>query len=131
MTVYDYDNEIKIRVIGHDFETNKKIEKAFIYQVRKHLYNLRNQLRNTNYSIKTVTDYKPHKYRYMGYYLDVCITTVFYRSTLANVKVQFELYMERDVKNNIHSDLQVNNFIITIYPPNVERRLKIKQLGLI
>lgn len=131
MTVYDYDKEIKIRVIGHDYQTNKSIEKVFIYQVRKHLYNLRNHLRNTNYAIKTVTDYKRHEYKYNGYYLHMFATAVCYRSTLAQVKVRFELYKENDKKNNQFIDLQVNNFIITLYPPNVERRLKIEKLGLL
>jgi hypothetical protein len=130
MTVHDYDKEIKIQIIGDDWETNKRIEAAFIYHIKKEIYNLKLRLVKTNYAIKTFTDYKKIIFKREDYYLNMfAIAVCENSSTLEHALLKFELYKKNYAKQ--HNDLLLNTFEIIIYPPNWERKLKIKQLGLI
>jgi hypothetical protein len=130
MTVHDYDKEIKIHICGYEYEKNKIIENAFVYHIKKEIYNFRLRLIKTNYAVKTVTDYNKNRFNYDEYYLDMFATAICgYELSLEYVLFSFELHKRTRI--HIPVDIRVTDFSIKIYPPNMERKLKIKQLGLI
>jgi len=130
MTVHDYDKDINIQIIDYDNERNKRIEKAFVYRIKMDIYNFRHRLMKSNYAVKTVTDYKKTRFKYDDYYLDMFLTAICDDEFLLEYAlIRFELYKMNRI--NVPVDIRVTEFSIKIYPPNMERKLKIKQLGLI